>query len=107
MASTLSIVLVRGIFSVAGELDVATGHQLAAAVQERFPPGHPVVLDLRNVTFCDSSGLTAMLNLRARAGGTADDLVIRNPHQRVRDVLEVTGVDQIVTVQTDNGADTT
>jgi anti-anti-sigma factor len=92
---------------VAGELDVATGRQLVAAVQERCPPGHPVVLDLSNVTFCDSSGLTAMLNLRARAGGTAVDLVIRNPHQRVRDVLEVTGVDQIVTVQTDNGADTT
>ncbi len=70
-----------------GELDAATAPQLQRRFEEH---GGVTRLDLRDVTFIDSSGLRALL-LAARANG-ADDLTLLEPSAQVRRLLEMTGL---------------
>lgn len=49
------------IVDVAGEVDLATCRQLAAALERGREPGVPLVADLADVTFFDASGLHALL----------------------------------------------
>ncbi|MGW4063190.1 STAS domain-containing protein [Amycolatopsis sp. NPDC004747] len=60
------------VVTVAGELDVASAPQLRAGVAEAvLADGHLLVVDLGAVTFCDSSGISALIAARnvAEAAG--------------------------------------
>jgi len=76
-----------------GELDIATTPALeqaiAAATSE---PGASLVLDLRELTFMDSTGLRtlAQTNARAEPGGFSL-AIVRGPRQIER-VLEISGL---------------
>lgn len=86
--------------AVAGELDAIAAPQLDEALAPLLADGSGsgLVLDLGGVTFLDSSGLgvciKAVKGVRANGGEVA--LVVTTP--RVRKVLEITGIDQAVTV---------
>jgi anti-sigma B factor antagonist len=58
--------------AVSGEIDITTAPQLEAAVAE-LQPAERLVLDLRGVSFMDSTGvrLVMALDLRSRAEGWA------------------------------------
>ncbi len=83
-----------------GQIDHATADLLTHGVMNAardFPQPH-VVLDLSQVTFCDSSGLGAFVTLwkalRARRG----ILVLADPRPLCRLILRRTGIDRYVTV---------
>jgi anti-sigma B factor antagonist len=62
------------VVTVAGELDVATAPRLRAGVAALvLAPGQRLVVDLAGVTFCDSSGISALIAARnvAEAAGAA------------------------------------
>jgi anti-anti-sigma factor len=48
----------------AGELDLATAHALGAALAAAGASGTRVVLDLRRLTFVDSSGIGVIIKLK-------------------------------------------
>jgi len=76
-----------------GELDIVTAPQLEAAVSEATSePVSELVLDLRELTFMDSTGLRALAqaNLKAEQAGTALS-IWRGSHQIER-VLEISGL---------------
>jgi anti-anti-sigma factor len=77
-----------------GELDVATVPTLEAAF-ELVSPGAAMVLDLSQVTFLDSSGLTGLVRLYHRLGGDRDSVVLRNPTPNVQQVLAITALDTV------------
>ena len=70
-----------------GELDAATAPHLQHRLEEHRGVTR---LDLRDVTFIDSSGLRVLL-LASRASG-ADGLALLEPSGHVRRVLEMTGL---------------
>jgi len=77
-----------------GELDIATAPQVEAALRDggdESAPG-PCVLDLRGLTFMDSSGLRVILsaNGAARRDGRQLQLVAGPP--AVQRVFEICGV---------------
>jgi anti-anti-sigma factor len=81
--------------SLHGELDMVRAEEVEAElirIEERRP--ERLVLDLRNLTFLDSSGLRAvvMAGTRARRDGHALSIV-RGPEQ-VHSVFEITGMDR-------------
>ncbi|HEX8104633.1 MAG TPA: STAS domain-containing protein, partial [Solirubrobacteraceae bacterium] len=78
----------RTVVSVSGELDIATVAAFDAAVREQLARG-PVLLDLRALSFMDSSGVRA-LGALVRGDGTL--AVAADLHPNVRQVLELTGV---------------
>jgi len=76
-----------------GELDIATNPALEQAIAEATSePGAKLVLDLRELTFMDSTGLRTLAQTNARAA--ADDFtlaIVRGPRQIER-VLEISGL---------------
>jgi anti-anti-sigma factor len=85
--------------SVGGEVDIATVDSMRDALTEimRNPRVHGVVVDFGEVTFLDSTGVgTLMTAYRlAEAGGIA--FVMTNCGSQVSRVLEVMGVDKVLT----------
>ena len=74
-----------------GELDLATVSALEAALREPVDP-HRRVLDLRGLTFMDSTGLQTILraNRAARRAGWSLQIVAGPP--AVQRVFEICGV---------------
>ena len=84
-----------------GELDLSTIEQLESAVSSGVD-GRPelVVLDLRDLTFLDSTGLRLMLRLHARLESVGGRLVLVAGPRRVQRVFELTGaLDELEIVQ--------
>ena len=76
-----------------GELDIATAPQLEQAISAATAePVSELVLDLRELTFMDSTGLRtlAQANVKAEQSGTALS-IWRGPRQIER-VLEISGL---------------
>lgn len=84
----------RLVLVVAGAIDLQTRGQLLQAGRDALSGGPAVlVLDLDDVTFIDSTGIGALIELGHDASD--DDgrgLVIRNPSHRVLRILEMTGL---------------
>jgi anti-sigma B factor antagonist len=73
--------------SLQGELDLAS----AAGLFERLveTAGSVVVIDLSELTFMDSSGISAMVRTKNELG---DGVVLTRPQPNVRRVFEITGL---------------
>ena len=67
-------------------------------------PAGDVVLDVSDVTFCDSSGLSTLVGAhrRARLAGTA--VTLRGPQGPLLRMLRMTGVDVLFDVEAADGA---
>ena len=79
-----------GAFVVHGDIDIAGGPTLESYVL-RSDDVSPIVLDLRDVEFVDSSGLRTLLNATRQA--QQHDTVVRLRHvgAAVRRMLAITG----------------
>ena len=76
----------QAVVKMVGEFDMGNKAELTRCL-EQFDG--PVVLDLSDVTFFDSSAVGVLVVQHRRLGG---DLALRNPHRNVRRVLEVVGI---------------
>jgi anti-sigma B factor antagonist len=85
-------VLVR----LSGEIDLAAVEAIETELvplEDRFPT---VILDLRDVTFLDSTGLRAIVSADARARSNGFELkIVRGPEQ-VQKILYLAGLDKIL-----------
>lgn len=85
------------VIAVAGQLDVATAPRFRQALLEaQYGGGVHVALDLTAVEFLDSFGLGVMVGGLRRARTHAGDLAVVCPPGRIRQVFEVTGLDQLL-----------
>ena len=80
--------------SVAGELDLATAPQLERKLRERQSQARLVVLDLRELSFMDSSGVNAIVDANIRAQREGGRLVILRGPPHVDRLFSLTGVDR-------------
>lgn len=81
------------VLSVAGELDVVSVPDLLEQVPALVRDASAVVVDLRQVTFLDSSGVRFLHRLqRACAGAGTRVRVVAPPAGRARQVLEIVGM---------------
>ena len=84
---------------VSGELDMSTTDRLRDVVngQLREHPGR-IVLDLTELTFCDSLGLGTLVVLTRAARKQQTSLVLRNPGPFLSRMLDITGVRDGLTI---------
>jgi len=78
-----------------GELDageVNVFERKLARLEQAQPP--LLVLDLRDVTFIDSHGLSALLDAEARARGDDRRIMLTRPPDSVMKVFQITLLDQ-------------
>jgi anti-sigma B factor antagonist len=86
-------------FQLTGFLDLSTVDLLKAAVGPACGVGGDVVLDLSGLTFCDSTGVGALVWLYRRAAAGDSRLIAYAPRKTVREVLRISGVDRIIPVR--------
>jgi anti-anti-sigma factor len=84
------------VIALAGDLDVASVRDVAAELSEAVgDTSRDVVVDLRHVTFMDSTGLGALVQAQKRMRRQGRDLTLRLvPEGPVARMLEVSGMDQ-------------
>ena len=84
-----------GVVYLSGELDMAIADSFCQGLLSSLDGQRPV-LDLSDLTFLDSSGIRAILQV-ARVSGQA--VVLRNLRPNIRRVLESTGVNETLGVR--------
>jgi anti-anti-sigma factor len=84
---------------LSGELDMSTTDRLRDVVNGQLGE-HPgrIVLDLTELTFCDSLGLGTLVVLTRAARKQQTSLVLRNPGPFLSRMLDITGVRDGLTI---------
>jgi anti-sigma B factor antagonist len=81
---------------VAGDLDYVSADTLRAAAQAvTLRPGQTLTLNLAALTFCDSSGITALIAARNHAQAQSADTALINTPTATVHILRFVGLDQI------------
>lgn len=81
------------ILTVRGELDVATSPRLRAEVSRLvLDAGQLLVVDLAEVTFCDSSGISALIAARNAAEEARAGVALVAVPSRITRTLTLTGL---------------
>lgn len=88
----------------AGELDIATTSSLAVELRELRDVGFDyIVLDLRRLTFIDSTGVALILTEDRIARGSGRDFTLIGGSRAIQRVLEICGVAGLLRFEPING----
>jgi anti-sigma B factor antagonist len=88
-----------GIVSATGEIDLATVPALREAISEHIVAGRTnLLVDLRAVTFLDSTGLGVLVGAAKKAHGGGGCLRLVCDNDRVLRLLRITGLDRAIAV---------
>lgn len=83
------------LIEVNGRIDSMNANQLGEALSNEIDNGHiQLVLDLANVEYMSSAGLREIVSALKKVRGSGD-VRIAQPSHRVREVLEMAGLDTI------------
>ncbi len=96
----ISITLTDAAVVVTGELDAETAPALAAALAEADARNR-LVVDLAGVEFIDSSGLRVLLETHHQRLADQRSLILTNPSSVVERLLEVAGVRDYFTIESE------
>lgn len=85
------------VLTLAGELDLSTTADLSGAAADALsrPECRRLVLDLSQLRFIDSSGINALIEVRAATRRAGAALHISRLSPRAAEVLRLTAVDQL------------
>ena len=86
----------RMTIAVSGRVDTVTAPELEAAL--KFGNATCVVLDLANVPYMSSAGLRLLLAAHKTMMGNGGELQVANAQESVREVLDITGFSDILTL---------
>ena len=82
-----------------GEIDIATSRRVREALIAISNSGeNKVVVDMTNVTFVDSTGLSALVGPLKRFRSMNGEIVLRSPTKGVRKVLEISGLTRVFSI---------
>ena len=89
------------ILGVEGELDLSTSPRLREALTELVDSSPRVAIDLRSVSFMDSTALGVVVAAMKRAREHDGELALVGPTGSPRKVLSITALDQIMRIVDD------
>lgn len=89
------------VLSVSGEVDLAVVDELVATVRASLERADGVLLDLRGVSFIDSSGLGALVLVRNEAVAAAKSLSLVHVPASLTRLLQLTGLQDSFDVRVD------
>jgi anti-anti-sigma factor len=81
-----------------GRLDTTTAPQLEAELKLCFPTAKEIVLDFLNLEYISSAGLRVLLTTQ-KIMNQQGKLILRHVSDNIREVLEVTGFIDILTIE--------
>jgi anti-sigma B factor antagonist len=83
---------------VAGELDFGTTPQFLRAMEPLVVTGGSLVLDLSELTFCDSSALSALVRLHKRAKAAGAEFALARLRPQVEGAITVTMLHRLLVI---------
>ena len=81
------------IVTAAGEIDISTVARLRECVFDLAASGRPLVADLDQVSFIDSTGLAALVGTAKRAAACSGSLTAVCDRPKIRQLFRLTGLD--------------
>jgi anti-sigma B factor antagonist len=86
----------RAAIAVSGELDIAGVPELEAALLAQEAAGRDIDLDMTDLTYIDSAGMTVLFQTAQRARRAGWELTVVGVGKRVAEMLELTGLDAVL-----------
>jgi anti-anti-sigma factor len=86
----------RANVALRGELDLGTAGRLERCLADLLERREPVRLDLRELTFMDSTGLCALLKAREQAQATDWTLTMVRPEGQALTTLRQSGAERLL-----------
>ncbi len=87
---------------VVGELDLVTAPALEQRLAQLHEEGaRALTLDLAELSFIDSSGLSALVSTLKLYRSHGGDIVLRSPTRATAKVLEISGLNQVFRIEHD------
>jgi len=88
------------VLTLGGEIDLATSPKLVVAGREALRAGATSLhVDLTGVSFMDSSGLAALINLHRSVGRRGGELTVTCPDGAVRRVFRISATEVLLGVR--------
>jgi anti-anti-sigma factor len=82
------------VVSVTGRIDSATARDFESELNDLTSKGkNNIVLDLGEVDFISSAGLRVLVTTRKAVRSAGGNLVLADPSERVKETLEIAGLD--------------
>ena len=83
-----------------GEIDLSTSPRVREVLMDIARSGEVrVVIDMSQVTFMDSTGLSALVGPLKRFRQNGGHITLRSPTSSVRKILEITGLTRVFTIE--------
>lgn len=96
----------HALIRLAGELDASNVSRLYEELAELAHEGRRhTVLDLTELTFVDSTGLSAIIAAHKRAEKAGAELILFSPQPQVRNLFTIAGIDRYLHIRPSNEAD--
>ncbi|AWT41185.1 MULTISPECIES: STAS domain-containing protein [Streptomyces] len=93
------------VLEITGELDYSNATRLRDLLPTlTLEPGRRLVLDLAGLTFCDSSGITALIAARTHAQAAGADAALAAVPANTLRILRIVGLDQVFALYPDSEA---
>ncbi|MEU6449982.1 STAS domain-containing protein [Streptomyces sp. NPDC046979] len=90
------------VIEVVGDLDYLTAHQLCGLVTSlTLRPGHRLVLDLAQLGFCDSQGISALIASRKHGNAADAEVILASVPANTLCILRMVGLDQAFALSPD------
>ena len=83
--------------AVSGSLNTNTSRELEEELERVMSSATSVTLDLADLEYISSAGLRVVLGAQKRLG--AGNLTLKNVQESVQEVLEITGLSDILTIE--------
>ena len=88
----------KAIFVLEGRLDTITSPELEAELKNTMDSAESLTLDLEKLDYISSAGLRVLLSAHKAMAGKGG-MKVKNVNEIVREVLEVTGFTDILTIE--------
>ena len=82
-----------------GEIDLTTIEKFRTAIREAEAEGGDVVIDLRDATFIDSTGISALIGAAHHAAGRSSRVTVVVTQPLMRRVFAMMQLDSMLTVE--------
>ncbi|HET9091578.1 MAG TPA: STAS domain-containing protein [Acidimicrobiales bacterium] len=87
------------VLSLGGEMDLRAATELREALLKALADGGgTVLLDLKGLSFIDSTIISVLIMARKRADTSAGEVRVRNVPSRIERILSITGIDSLFPV---------
>jgi anti-sigma B factor antagonist len=86
------------VVSVTGDVDLMSAPHLREAMEEALGRSPHLIVDVAEMTFIDSSGLSALVHAHRQAADAGGSMTVRRPSPTLKRLLSITHLETVLVV---------